>query len=285
MQRVLITGITGRIGSKLFEKLEDLFPLETSIFLLEGKTPIILPVNSKLKLQVKKELDNGYDLAIHLAANSDTTYCQKPENRIEVREDNINLTRKVCEAANRVILLSTDYVFNGNLESGESFKEDEKRNPVNYYGQTKLEAEDIVLSNNGIVIRIDTMMGTKNKIIDTAKRAIEGEDYFPFWTNNLIRPSYFTDFFKVLKKLVDKEGPSIYHVSCNGDALSRSEMAQIVLDIYKEKGWKRKMDDLKTESLEETKRFVLDTQKTKRELGVDFIDSREAVRRHVLEKV
>ncbi len=285
MKKILITGINGQIGKSLLKKLDDLFSSKDEIFLLKHKTPIKLPEDIKLNVRVIENIGTYYDLAVHLAANSDINFCQNPNNWEEVVRQNIDLTRKICEKSDKVIFMSTDYVFDGRLNEGESWKEDEEKHPVNEYGRSKSLAEDIVLSHNGVVLRVETMMGTKNKIIEQAKNAIKGEKYFPFWTNNFIRPSYFPDFYRVLKNVIDKNVSGVYHVSCNGDALSRSEMANIVLNVYKEKGWERTLDSLTSEEAKETKRFVLDTQKTKKELGVEFTDSREAIRQHVLEKI
>ncbi|MEN9626414.1 MAG: dTDP-4-dehydrorhamnose reductase [archaeon] len=287
MKKILITGISGQIGSSLLRQIDELFSSEDEIFLLKHHTQIFLPSNTLLDFRIIDIIDGYYDLAIHLAANSDIAYCQDLHNKNSVWKQNVTFTQEVCNAARQVILVSTDYVFNGNLQPGQTFTEYGKKNPLNVYGQTKAEAEDIVLSCGGIVLRVETMMGAKNKIIDAAKKAIEGTDpdYRPFWTNNFIRPSYFPDFLKVLKKVIHTKGPAIYHVSCEGDALSRSEMAAIVLDVYKEKGWKRVLDSLRSEEAAETKRFVLDTQKTKKELDVEFTDSRKAVRNHVLKQI
>ncbi len=285
MKKILLTGLTGNIGSGIAEKLDELFESGTFIEILEHVKPIKIRKYPYLRIKIVRELENDYDIAIHLAANSDINFCKNPDNWEEVLKQNVELTKKICEKSDSVIFISTDYVFDGKLKKGESWTENEEKKPVNEYGESKSLAEDIVISHKGAVLRVETMMGIKNKIIDAAKRAIEGKDlhYHPFWTNNFIRPSYFPDFYRVLKNSIQKNVFGIYHVSCSGEALSRNEMAQIVLDIYKEKGWRRKLDYLESEEAPLTKRFVLNTDKTKRELRIEFTDSREAIRKHVLD--
>ena len=283
MARILITGITGRIGLSLLGDLEKLFDLQDEIFLLESSSKIKLPKDFKLKLYVEKEFGNNYDLAIHLAAISDTTYCAKKENETQVRAVNIDLTKKVCDISRKVIFMSTDYVFNGKLKPGETFDEYDSKDPVNEYGKSKAEGEEIVLSHNGIVIRVETMMGTKNRVIDAVMPVITGEkiDYLPLWSNNSIRPSYYPDFLEVLKRAKDRTGPKIYHVSCSGKALSRLEMAEIALEAFKEFGGISNVEKLKSCEAPETKTFILGTDKTRDELKVEFTDSREAIRKHI----
>ena len=287
MSEILITGITGRIGCSLIKDLEKFLSPGDRVFFLKHSGEVNLPKCRGIDVCIKEDIRKTYDLAIHLAAISDTAYCQKPENYAEVRRANVDLTREVCKAARKVIFLSTDFVFDGNLRPGECFKENDKKNPVNVYGELKSEAEEIVLSNDGIVLRAETMMGTKNRNADAAMAAITGENpkYFPFWTNNSIRPSYYQDFLDVLKAVKDKKGPKIYHVSCSGEALSRLEMAQIILDTYRTSGGNPRIDSLRSCEAPETKTFILGTDKTRQELKVKFTDSREAIRLHVLPDV
>ena len=117
MRKFLITGITGQIGKSLLGKLDDLFSLDDDVFLLKNDSQIELP-ETKIKLHIIDNIGTGYDLAIHLAAISDINYCQNAENKEEVWETNVVLTKLVCKVAKQVILVSTDYVFNGELNLG-----------------------------------------------------------------------------------------------------------------------------------------------------------------------
>jgi len=285
MTRILLTGASGRIGRGLVSELENLLNPGAEVDLLEHKIPLIQPANTQLNFKIIYALTSSqidYDLAIHLGANTDTAYCQKhPE---ETRTNNVDLTRKVCNQSKRVIMLSTDYVFNGDLKEGEVYKETDPINPFNNYGETKAASEDIVLGNNGTVLRIETMMGVSNRIVDAARKAIIGEDtdYYPPYTNFSIRPSNFKDLLGVLGKVIPENHPGIYHVSCSGDALPRARIAQIVLEIYKEKAWRRVIDEFRTEEFRERKRFALGTEKAASELGISFTDAETAIRQHVL---
>ena len=49
------------------------------------------------------------------------------------------------EHGGRVLYISTDYVFDG---TAPPYKADDKPNPVNIYGQLKLEGEESVLKVN-----------------------------------------------------------------------------------------------------------------------------------------
>lgn len=284
MRKILITGATGKIGNGLLRNLGCLFsPVKNTISLLEHRTSLGLPRDSPL--ETVTSLEEEYDLAIHLAAKADTRYCSRTENRKKVWSANVGLTQKICNSTERVILISTDYVFHGDLEPGEVYSEGDPVNPIDFYGETKVAAEEIVRSVGGDIVRIGQMLGVRNSVVDTARRAITGKDkdYFPFLRDNVKLPSDFSDFLAVLKKIIERKDPSIYHVSCEGEPLSRNEIAEMTLEIYKERGWKRSVDSLRSEESGNPKRFVLGNRKTQRELGVEFADARIAVRNHVLE--
>ena len=197
----------------------------------------------------------------------------------------MDLTREVCKASKRVIFASSVYVFGKKLREGESWEEDEERIPSNVYGKSKLLAEDIVLSHGGVVLRLETMMGIKNKIMDRAKEAINGGEYFPFWTNCFSGCSYFPDFLEILEKVLDPCISGVYNVSGSGDPPSRSEMADIALSVYKEKGWEIKNDTFETETLPEPKRFSLKVDKAEKLIGRKLTNRREAVRNHILNRI
>jgi dTDP-4-dehydrorhamnose reductase len=63
----------------------------------------------------------------------------------------------------RVIHISTDYVFDG--LKGAPYSPDDKANPINVYGASKLEGENLVRENNGdhLIVRTSWLYGPKGK--------------------------------------------------------------------------------------------------------------------------
>jgi len=85
------------------------------------------------------------DIVIHTAAIGDVDKCEIDKElawRVNV-EATLALVKSVSKLNSYFLYLSTDYVFDG--ERG-LYKEDDVPNPVNYYGFTKLVAENIVRS-------------------------------------------------------------------------------------------------------------------------------------------
>nr|WP_320193022.1 sugar nucleotide-binding protein [uncultured Desulfobacter sp.] len=156
---ILVTGASGLLGNKLYHilkrnhncigiqntsSLEDLDNLDLSdLELLESY------------LKIKKPTT-----IIHTAALADPDTCK--ENRELAERINIELVNNLCKLSKdmkiKFIFISTDYVFDGKLN--KEYDLDAQRNPLNYYGATKVEAEDLVLKHkDSLIIRIPIIFG------------------------------------------------------------------------------------------------------------------------------
>ncbi len=98
------------------------------------------------------------DVVINSAAYREPDVCER--DPVEARRLNVAplavLLRQLGDRA-RLIQISTDYVFRGDAPP---YAETSKRAPVNVYGQTKMEAEDLVLADpRGVVLRVPVLVG------------------------------------------------------------------------------------------------------------------------------
>jgi len=97
---------------------------------------------------------------IHAAAIADIDYSQA--HRDEARQVNVVATRHLADLCRktdtRLVFTSTDTVFDG-LQGG--YVEDDPPRPVNFYGETKAEAERIIAKpdGNGAIARLALVMG------------------------------------------------------------------------------------------------------------------------------
>lgn len=280
MSRILITGGSGKIGSRLVQRLGEFVSSQDKVFLLKHQRNLETDFTYA---EVIDALTGTYDFALHLAANTHTKMSNMQEYRAGFIADNIELTRRICERSGRVLLVSTDNVFSG--EDQKNYMESDSPNPCNFYGATKAEAEKVVLDKKGAVIRIQSMIGIKsNLIVDKVLDALDGKEYWPFWDDTFNRPTYFEDFLAVVKRVAPSTKSGIYHVSCQGDPISRAGIAQKVLDAHLKLGLPIQRQKLNSEhcTVEFPRRLVLDTQKTQQELGYSFTDLYTALEHHVL---
>jgi dTDP-4-dehydrorhamnose reductase len=100
------------------------------------------------------------DAVIHTAAIADIDYSEAHQD--VARKVNVDVTRTLADlcrpAGVKIVFTSTDTVFDGNTGN---YVEDDPPSPVNFYGRTKAQAEDIVagLPGRWVVARLALVMG------------------------------------------------------------------------------------------------------------------------------
>ena len=144
-----------------------------------------------------------------------------------------NLAKKTKEYGARLAYISTDYVFDG--EDGP-YKEDDKPNPINVYGRTKLEAEEIVISKlrDSVVIRTSQLYGVDHigrnfivKIIrnmNSNKNIYAADDFYS-------TPTYAGLLSEMIIKLVEKNAKGLYH-GAGTEFISRYDYVNKIADIF-----------------------------------------------------
>lgn len=153
----MITGSTGFLGSRLADYYKDQYEL-------------LLPTHEALNVS-REEAVKAYieehqpDFVIHCAALSNTWYCQQhPEESHRVNVQGTVKLAKACKSTGaKLIFMSSDQVYNGTPLLGP-LKEHEVLQPVNVYGQHKLEAEQRALRNypNAVGLRLTWMYDVPN---------------------------------------------------------------------------------------------------------------------------
>ena len=94
------------------------------------------------------------DFIINCAALTNVDFCE--ENRKKAYEVNVQVVQNILKSMpfdSKLIQISTDYVFDGKKAP---YTEESIPNPINYYGKTKLEAENIIRSSQKKYIIIRT---------------------------------------------------------------------------------------------------------------------------------
>ena len=132
--RVLVTGVKGQLGYDVMNELAGRGH--------EGIGVDIQEMDITDAASVEKVITEAApDAVIHCAAYT----------AVDAAEDNVDLCRRVnaggteniarvCKALNcKMMYISTDYVFNG--QGTRPWEPDDKREPLNVYGQTKYEGE------------------------------------------------------------------------------------------------------------------------------------------------
>jgi dTDP-4-dehydrorhamnose reductase len=225
--KILITGSSGMLGTDLCEVLKadhELAGMDTVRPRSEGNAPHLFhEANVTDPERVKEIFDKEEpELVIHAAAWTDVDGCERdPEKAFLVNTEG---THNVVDASRDgnvpLIFISTDFVFDG--DKGEPYREDDRTNPLNVYGRSKLEAEEVIkrgLSRYAIV-RTSWLFGMNGRnfvrtVIEKGRkegrvRVVDDQAGSPTYTGDL------AGALKDLAKLVDEMGQDIYHVSNSG---------------------------------------------------------------------
>lgn len=138
MKKLLITGASGFVGSRVVARWRNEYA-------------VLAPSHSELDITDRESVDSYFlqhtpDVVVHLAALSNTGYCeQHPDESYRVNVEGVcNLAVAAARNGVKFIFFSSDQVYNGNCESGP-LSEDVTVAPENVYGRHKLEAEQRAL--------------------------------------------------------------------------------------------------------------------------------------------
>jgi len=158
----------------------------------------------------------GPDSVLLLAAYRDPDFCE--ENPQETRRLNVEPARALTACLppeTHLTFISTDYVFDG---LNPPYHEDRPRHPGCVYGQSKAEAEDILLKRpNTLILRVPLLIGGGpslkecgfiGQIVELLRAPAPPQDdvlvRFPTWTRDVAR---------ALRFLVDRRAGGVFHFS------------------------------------------------------------------------
>ncbi|WP_455631007.1 dTDP-4-dehydrorhamnose reductase [Megamonas sp.] len=210
--KVLVTGYAGQLGYDVVKELQkrNIECIGTT------RKDFSLTDTKKMKSFVENYRP---DAVIHCAAY---TAVDKAEDEPELcRAVNTDATRelaKICKEINvKMIYISTDYVFPGD---GDNFYEPEdKKEPQNIYGQTKLDGEKAVqeILDKYFIVRISWVFGANGRnFIKTMLNLAKTHDKLTVVNDQIGSPTYTIDLAKLLCDMVQTDKYSVYHATNEG---------------------------------------------------------------------
>jgi len=124
----------------------------------------------------------------------------------------------------RLIHISTDYVFDGRQERDEGaviYREDDKTNPINIYGRSKLAGEEEIkkILEEYFILRTAWLYGAKgNNFVYTMLRLFKEKDLVKVVEDQWGSPTYTVDLAGAILKTIEDDSVSygIYHFTNEG---------------------------------------------------------------------
>ena len=218
--KVLITGGLGQLSTDL----AHVFDASETLVLSRDE----LDVSNREAVE-SVLLHHRPEVVINAAAWTDVDGCESNEEK--ARSINTqgpkNLVAAAQKCGSRVVQISTDYVFDGDLD--RPYTELDQTNPRSIYGQTKLEAE-LAMREKDLVVRTSWLCGLYgSNILKTIVRLASSESPMVFVDDQIGHPSFTRDVAGTIRQLVDLQAHGIFHVTNQG-AVSWFEFAQTIVE-------------------------------------------------------
>ena len=236
--KVLITGASGLYGSKLSQIIEK----KCEVYSGYNKDKPTYGNAVQFDISDKNRVENVFkkvnpDVVVHAASLTDVDKCETSKAlawkiNVEGTRNTVEAT-KACDAF--LFYVSTDYVFNG--EKG-NYVETDKPDPINYYGLTKLKAEQLVetVTEEYCIARTSVIYGAK---------PAAGKTNFALWLLNKLRqketvkivvdqwnsPTLNTNLAEMTWEIIQRGMTGVYHLA-GATRISRYDFAKLIAQTF-----------------------------------------------------
>lgn len=243
-KRILITGSNGLLG----QKLVDLLSKQASVDLIatargnnrlpetEGYTYASLDITSKSEVL---DIFNQFKphVVIHAAAMTNVDTCETDREGCDIL--NVSAVAYLIEACEKhetyLCHLSTDFIFDG---ADGPYTEEGIANPISYYGESKLKAEQVLFASNihWSIARTVLVYGivpdmSRSNIVLWVKKSLEDGKTIQVVTDQFRTPTLAEDLAMGCWLLAKDEVEGIFNIS-GSDFLTPYEMAVMTADYY-----------------------------------------------------
>lgn len=174
------------------------------------------------------------DVVFDCAAVTDVGVCEgRPEFAYKVNAVGArNLAIAAHEINAKIVLLSTDDVFNGIRQV--PYHEFDETDPMTIYGQSKLAGENYVkeFTHRHFIIRSNWVYGRGNKtnFVNQILKAVETKKELHISGDQYGSPTSADALASFMLHMIRTEGYGTYHVTCDG-VCNRFEFAQEIVRL------------------------------------------------------
>lgn len=228
-KNILVTGANGQLGME-FRDIERKFPFYTFLFASKEELAIN-EVNSVEKYFSNRTIHYCINCAAYTAVDKAES---EKELALAVNATAVGTLAAVCKKhGTQLFHFSTDYVFNG--QSDIPYLETDVTDPVNFYGQTKLEGEHAATLNDptSIIIRTSWVYSKHGKnFVKTMMRLLKEKENISVVADQVGSPTHAADLADAVMQIINSGHyiPGIYHYSNKG-IISWYQFASAIKEI------------------------------------------------------
>ena len=228
--RVLVTGASGQLGTDVVRALTE--QGETCMPTTRADADFGDP--TAVRALVARERP---DAVVNCAAFHDVAGCEEnPELADRVNAIAVETLARACaEIDAKLMTVSTDYVFDGTKAGG--YTERDEPNPLNRYGESKLEGEQRALAAHSrtFVVRTQSLFGLagpSGKGLNFVELMLKLSDERDELKVDEFRmaPTSTSALAANMHRLLVTDQFGVYHMSCDGET-TWYEFAKRILDL------------------------------------------------------
>ncbi len=158
------------------------------------------------------------EVIVHAGAMTKPDDCElDPEQAMLVNSAGTRIMLEAAAASGAFfVFISTDFIFDG--EEG-MYDEQAEGDPVNYYGVTKLEAEQWVRAWKGdwAIVRTVLVYGkpydSRGNLLTFVSGKLEAGETIRIFDDQVRTPTYVEDLAAGIKAVIEKKATGIWHIS------------------------------------------------------------------------
>lgn len=287
--KLLITGSSGLIGSRLVELWQPQFTLigidrhplpSNQIKNIQGDI-----TDSEAITDIIQEIKPDY--IVHLAAIADLEFCEK--NKEVARKVNIQGTENLLKASKNLkihyIYISTGFVFKGDQGN---YKEDDLAEPQSYYAMTKYQGEELTkkLVNSWSIVRFNypyrANFIAKTDCIRWMIPKFKNGEAITLVNDQYLKTAFVDKIGEVIAEVIRKKKSGIFHVADTSYG-SWIDLARTVTEVF---GFDANLikEVSYNKYLSQTKRVTapidvsLNTEHTEKNLGIKMISLKQGLK-------
>jgi len=235
MKSLLITGASGLLGDKIVKLARRKYAVISTHNLRQ-----LQPDSLRLDITNAEDITSLFkklepDVIIHTASETNVDKCETQKNYAQ--KVNVDGTRNVALACSKtgakLVYISTDYVFDG--EKG-NYNEQDKPNPINYYGITKLEGEKQVTQNcqKYFILRTSVLYGWhpwKQNFATWVINQLKQDKEITVVEDHYNTPTLTDNLAEITLEAIQKDLQGLYHAS-GSERVSRYAFAKQIAKAF-----------------------------------------------------
>lgn len=228
-KKILITGGKGVLAGYVKKVFKD--------------DIVFAPGHKGLDVTDKKAIGRFFkkhkpDIVIHLVAKTNVDECEKnPKEAFLVNSEGTKNMVEACKKGKAfLVYVSTAAVFNGRKDC---FCEDDKKNPVNIYGQSKLRGEEYIqkILKDFLILRAGWLIGggkKEKKFISYIVKQLRKKKKLEVVNDKFGTITHAKELADFIKEALEDKKSGVYHFGSRGSP-SRFDIAKEIVSLLGQK--------------------------------------------------